>query len=302
MNPTGIVFDIQKFSLNDGPGIRTVVFLKGCPLRCVWCCNPESQAASAQLGYLAEKCTHCLDCVSACERNALQQRDGRLDVSLLHCNGCGDCIAYCPENALKIYGRETTTEAVLEEVLKDTSFYKNSGGGMTLSGGEPMQQFDFSLALLGGAKANDIHTCMETSGYASTENFRRIMPLVDLFLYDYKLTDPVEHERYTGVDNKVIIQNLHFLHDAGKDIVVRCILIPGINDNEQHFNAIANLEQRLPNLRGIELMPYHEFGKNKYETTGKKPFEPGISTVEDDQVDLWLDTLKSMGCEKVKRG
>ena len=239
-----------------------------------------------------------MECINSCKQAALYESRSSLHVDFLRCTACGDCIEECPDNALKIYGWETTTEEVMQEVLKDKSFYERSGGGMTLSGGEPMQQYKFSKELLIMAKKQHIHTCIETSGYAPTKLFAEMKDYTDLFLYDYK----IYHERYTGVDNNLIINNLRHLHDAGKDIVMRCILIPGMNDNEEHFRAIADLEKELKNLKGIEIMPYHEYGKSKYATIGKTPFETGTSTVEDEQVEIWLEKFKSLGCKKVKRG
>lgn len=298
----GIVFDIQKFALNDGPGIRTVVFLKGCPLKCVWCCNPESQKHVPQLGYLAEKCSHCMKCVDSCPEGVFSSKSDKLEVDFMACNTNGTCVDTCTDNALKIYGHEADAGNIMQEVEKDIPYYRNSGGGVTLSGGEPMDQFEFSMELFRKARTKNIHTCMETSGYAPTEQFEKIREYTDLFLYDYKLTDDFLHKRYTGVSKKQIIKNLDYLHEKDSEIILRCILIPGINDTKDHFEAIVGLERRYANLAGIEIMPYHEFGKNKYESIGKVPYGIGTSTVKQEQVERWLEKFKSMGAQKIKKG
>ena len=201
---TGIVFDIQKFALYDGPGIRTVVFLKGCPLKCAWCCNPESQSRQPQLSYNQEKCRHCFSCVPVCSSKAHKILDGKHRLDFGKCCAIGACVAECAYDALKIMGKRLESDLVLEQVIKDQAYFEKSGGGLTLSGGEPMMQFDFTLELLQKAKKRGLNTCVETCGYAPIHHFRQILPLVDHFLYDYKLTDNSLHQRYTGVPNDVI--------------------------------------------------------------------------------------------------
>ncbi len=180
----GTIFDIQKSALHDGPGIRTVVFLKGCPLRCTWCSNPESQSFSIQLGYDAEKCQHCLDCALVCPTGALTSQNNRLLVDVSTCNGCGVCLNECAQDALKLYGWQTDVKTVMDEVEKDRAFFKRSGGGLTLSGGEPLAQPTFAKALLEEAQKRGIHTCVETSGFCNPHVLESVLPFVDMFLFD----------------------------------------------------------------------------------------------------------------------
>lgn len=297
----GIIFDIQKFALHDGPGIRTIVFLKGCPLECAWCSNPESQRKIPQLGYFNNKCTNCGKCIPICQ-NAVFTLNKKLHVNFDLCDACGKCIEYCPSGALKIYGKQIDVATIINEVKKDIPFYVSSGGGLTLSGGEPMSQFELSLSILKEAKINDIHTCLETSAYAPTKQFSAIENYVDLFLIDYKITDNISHQKYTSLENSLIIKNIDMLYNNGNDIVLRCVIVPGINDNDKHFRSIAELDNKYPNLKGIEIMPYHEYGKNKYSSLGKTPFTLPNSTISKEKANEWLNQIKNFGGEKIKIG
>ena len=210
---SAMIFDIERNSYVDGPGIRTTVFLKGCPLSCVWCHNPESQSFEKQIMFYKSKCIGCGKCREVCPNN------------LKSCDFCGKCELYCPADARKICGKEYTIDEVLKEIVKDKPFYENSGGGVTLSGGEPLAQYDFSLELLKKAKENGIHTAIETCGYAEKSKILEIAKYVDLFLFDCKETNPELHKKYTGVDNKIILDNLKALSDAGSKIILRCPII-----------------------------------------------------------------------------
>jgi pyruvate formate lyase activating enzyme len=208
---TGTIFDIQRFALHDGPGIRTTVFLKGCPLSCTWCCNPESQNPSPQLGYDEDKCTHCLKCTVVCPTGALTAKDSRLTVDFSLCNACGKCVGECPESALKIYGYEADSEDVMQQVVRDKEYFDNSGGGLTISGGDPLFQPEFTIELLKKAKALNINTCIETSAFASKDVFEKLLPLVDFFYIDYKITGNNRHKDYTGIPPKQVLSNIDFL-------------------------------------------------------------------------------------------
>jgi len=269
-NITGLVFDIQKFSLHDGPGIRTTVFLKGCPLRCLWCHNPESLEAEPEISLIRSKCVGCGHCFKACPlHNHVLGADGERLFLRARCRRCGVCAEKCYARAIELIGREMDVEEVLADVENDRVFYETSGGGMTLSGGEPLFQFDFSLALLREAKQRGLHTCIETCGFAPFEHLERLVPLVDLFLYDCKESDPVRHRAYTGVPREVIVENLLRLDRLGAKIILRCPIIPGLNARDDHFAGIAELANRLANIREIHLMPFHPLGKSKYERLGK---------------------------------
>ena len=301
----GMIFDIQRTSLYDGPGIRTAVFLKGCPLRCQWCHNPESQSRGREISFRVEACAGCGECVNTCEHgaHALTQNETGVTVHIYNrslCQQCGHCVETCLYNALKVAGKETSVEAVMTEVRKDLSFYQKSGGGLTITGGEPMLQPEFTLELLKAAKAEDIHTCIETCGWASQRAYESVLPYVDLFLFDYKATDPETHRRLTGADNKLILANLDFLYKHGAHIQLRCPLIGGVNDSEDHLAGIAELDRRYPLLRGIDLLSYHNVGNSKYEQYGLANPLPGLETNGESLKQAWVSTMRSLGCEKAR--
>jgi pyruvate formate lyase activating enzyme len=266
----GIVFDVQRASMHDGPGIRTTVFLKGCQLRCAWCHNPESQRRRPELGFDAAKCAGCRACAGACAQGVHAfDPAGRHLVAFDRCIAAGACVAACPSEALRLYGGETTVDEIMRDVVKDRAFYEASGGGLTLSGGEPTVQLAFCLALLRAAKAAGIHTCVETCGFAPRESFEALAPLTDLFLFDYKDADGARHAANTGVSNERILDNLRWLHGQGAAIVLRCPLVPGVNDDDAHLRSIGALRRELPRLAGVDLLPYHEAGFGKYERLGR---------------------------------
>ena len=250
------IFDIQKASFVDGPGIRTTVFFKGCNLRCAWCHNPESQKGAKQMLFYENKCTGCGKCKEKCPH------------SLELCELCGKCALYCPHDARKICGREYTVDEVMREIRKDRSFYDSSGGGVTFSGGECMLQIDFLEELLKKCKADGIHTAVDTAGHVPFEYFERILPYTDLFLYDVKCFDSEKHKRYTGVGNERILDNLQRLLVCKKSVWVRIPIIPTVNDSAEELLNIKAFLDSCGAPERIELLPYHALGEHKYAALG----------------------------------
>ena len=256
----GQIFDIQRFCLDDGPGIRTTVFLKGCPLHCEWCHNPESLSPKKEIAIRYEKCTGCGACAQVCPVGAQRLLPQRV-IERNRCIACGKCVKACPEDALERLGRTVDSADVVKDVLRDIQFFKH-GGGVTLSGGEPMLQTAFCMDIADRLHREGVHIAMETCGYAAQENFAAVLPHVQLFLFDYKVDESL-YRRYTGVDAAKILGNLRFLHDHGANIILRCPIIPGVNDNENHFLKIAELLASLPHILRTELEPYHSLGVAK---------------------------------------
>lgn len=302
MSEKAIIFDIQRASLHDGPGIRTTIFLKGCPLDCLWCHNPEAIASKRQLFFYVDKCTQCGDCSKVCEDDVHHFMDGKHTIDYDKCTFCGKCVEACNFNALKIIGTEMSTDEVMLEIMADFDFYTNSGGGMTLSGGEPLLHFSFSMELLKRCKEMAVSTCVETSGFVSAIQFKQILPFVDLLLFDYKVTGSDEHQKYTGVPNERILENLDMAYLYGIPIILRCIIVPGINDTDQHLKGISALNVKYPNLKGIEILPYHTMGNNKRTSIGVEETLMHLQTVPPEVSSKWIERLKELGCDKAKIG
>ncbi len=263
----GMIFDIKRYAIHDGPGIRTAVFFKGCPLRCWWCHNPEGQSQRPQLIFRENRCKDFKDCVKACPQKAISW-DGKSLTNWERCDGCGKCAEVCFSGGRELVGRSIAVCDLIEEIKRDTVFYNQSSGGVTFTGGEPMLQKEFLRQTLIACRDLEIHTTVDTSGYASWKSFETIYPLVDLFLYDLKLMDDSRHVQYTSVSNRLILSNLKKLSKAGRRIIVRIPLIPGINDKEDDLTSFANFLSGLRTLEGVELMPYHEIGLAKYQSLG----------------------------------
>lgn len=264
----GIVFDVRRFSVHDGPGIRSTVFLKGCPLSCWWCHNPESQHSQPQVFYRPTRCIQCGRCVEACPQGAIAdpQDGGETDPAL--CIQCGVCAQVCPTEARELAGRRVTAHGLLAELERDTAFYDESGGGVTFSGGEPLQQARFLEELLPLCKAHDLHVALDTSGCAAWAVLERLRPFVDLFLYDIKLMDPEKHLRYTGVTNQLILDNLFRLSESGARIFLRVPVVPGVNDDPANLDEIGRLAASLAGVERVDLLPYHHAASVKYVNLG----------------------------------
>ena len=266
----GEIFDIQRFSIHDGPGIRTVVFLKGCSLYCPWCCNPEGISYKSELAYYPQKCFDCGECIHICPQKAITRscKEDGVSIDREKCNNCGVCVPVCNSKALTLMGEEISAGQVMKEVKKDTVFYRVSGGGLTLSGGEPLEQIDFTEALLSVAKQDGINTAVETCGYTSSENFRRVLKNVDYLLYDIKHTDSKKHKDFTGKDNKLILENMKLAVQICPSVTARVPYIPGFNDSEKEILEIADFISSI-SLASLHILPYHNLGFSKYKSLGK---------------------------------
>lgn len=293
---SGVIFNIQKMSLHDGPGIRTTVFLKGCPLHCQWCSNPESQTISPQLMVYSIRCIGCKKCIEACEENALIFHEHKIEyVDRNKCLYCFKCAEVCPSQALEITGRVAEVSEVISEVLKDRIFYANSGGGVTFSGGEPLFQPIFLYKLLRAAKKEGLHTAVETCGFSDWIHIKNILGFTDIVLYDLKLVDSDMHYHWTGRDNKKILSNLRKIASIDKKkLWIRIPIIPGINDMKSAvFEFKKIIDEILPEK--VSLLPYHEYGVNKYDKLGIKYNIIEIKTLKKNDI-KWIEKeIKNVG-------
>jgi len=265
---TGIVFNIQKYSIHDGPGIRTTVFLKGCPLDCWWCHNPESKKQGLEIIYWPQKCLGCGSCINVCPQKAIYMEGGSLEKNKELCLRCGKCSKFCPTEAMELVGKQMTIDQVMKEIEKDKIFYDESKGGVTFSGGEPLTQPEFLYGLLQRCKGQGIHTAVDTSGLASWEVLSKIIKGTDLFLYDIKHLDDEAHKKYTGVSNQLILGNLKKLAYEGAHINIRMPIIPGINDDDENIVNTALFITSL-NINLVNILPYHHTGADKYGRLGE---------------------------------
>lgn len=269
----GRIFDIKRFAVHDGNGIRTTVFFKGCPLKCVWCHNPEGISFMPQIGYFPYRCLNCGSCLGICSAHKME--GGIHKYSRERCSGCGKCESRCPGGALTFFGKTVTVESLMPRLLEDRDFYETSGGGVTLSGGECLCQADFCAALLKRLKREGIHTAVDTCGFVEKNAIDKVLPYTDLFLYDVKAIDEDVHIKCTGQSNKLILENLNHIDQAGGKIEIRVPLVPEMNENQ--LERIYRYTEKLHNLTKIKVLPYHDFAGSKYEALGMKNTLPKIN-------------------------
>lgn len=301
--PEGILFDIRKYSIHDGPGIRTAVFFKGCPLRCAWCHNPESQSFQPELILRPNRCIACEACVQVCPNGAVppsptgrgDRGDGFPFTDRSKCQACGECTLVCYAEGRQLIGRMYSLEQVLAEIEGDRVFYEQSGGGVTFTGGEPMSQRPFLLALLRACKALDLHTALDTSGYCSWEALDEVRSFVDLFLYDLKLMNDSRHRQYTAVPNKLILENLRKLTEHGHAVRVRIPAIPGVNDDQENLRASGEFLAGLPGLQRVDILAYHSSAEAKYQNLGMNYSLPGLKSPSDERMEEIAATLRGFG-------
>jgi pyruvate formate lyase activating enzyme len=297
----GMVFDIQRYSLHDGPGLRTNVFLKGCGLACRWCSNPEAKQPQPQIAFFERTCFLCGDCIPVCSAAAIAINDSKITWDPLKCNQCGLCAQVCLAHAFTLVGSEMTAGAVVAEVLRDAAFYSEHGG-LTLTGGEPTLQPEFAEAILRLAKYEGLHTAIETCGAARWQNIERLLPYLDLVLYDLKHIDAQAHERFTGASNALILDNLRRATRAGANLIVRVPLIPGFNANREGLVAIAEFVRSLETVREVHVLAYHTLGKSKYRALGL-PYElEQYLPMKLDEANDWASVFNDYGFEVMVGG
>jgi pyruvate formate lyase activating enzyme len=297
----GRVFNIQRFSIEDGPGIRTTVFLKGCPLQCLWCSNPESQNPFPEIAHSDSLCNGCGKCVEVCPEQAIILGSGeskeKIKIDRGKCNNCGKCIEACIFGALKFYGQTMSVDEVFDEVKKDMGFYSNSGGGVTASGGEPLSQADFVAELFRRCREEGIHTAIETCGYYNVSAAKKVFAETDLVMFDLKLMNRLQHKRVTGKYNDLIHRNIRSLVDRGVPTIIRIPVIPGINDSEENLAEIARFVQKLDKKLPVELLRYHRFGVSKYKMLDRDYQLTNLEPPPQEQLQKSVEIFKKYGLD-----
>ena len=296
-HPTGTIFAIKRYALHDGPDLRVTVFLKGCPLSCLWCHNPEGIAPAPAMLIVPGKCIGCGECLEACPEGALSTLPHGMSRDQAACTACGVCAEVCPALAHEAVGRKWTVPEVMAEIEKETPFFAANQGGVTFSGGEPLAQPDFLEAMLMACKDQELHLAVDTSGFASAETVSRVARHTDLFLFDIKHMDPIAHRRLTGVDNALILSNLRLLAQSGAQVALRLPLIPGLNDDEANIRSTGLLAASLPGIRSIDVLPYHASARGKYAKLGLPYPGESIKQSDPDNVDRAVDILQHCGLE-----
>ena len=278
---TRLVLSISRMTVHNGPGIRTLVLFKGCPLRCLWCSTPESQSARPELATFSSKCIHCNACLAVCPGGAIRLNENGVNVDRTSCDCCGKCVSVCNAEALRLLGRKMTVAELVAELLKDAVVFKHSHGGVTLSGGEPLLQPEFTVALARALADAGISVGVDTCGYVPQKTLNQLLPYVDYFLWDVKLVNERRHRDLTGVSNRRILNNLKFLSQQGTPIYVRIPLIPGFNDSKKDLEAVCRLVQGLASVVEIDLLPLHHLGKARYLSLGREYPIEGVSLISE---------------------
>lgn len=294
---TGVIFDIKRYAVHDGPGIRTTVFLKGCPLVCKWCHNPESWSAKPEPGLRISRCIKCGRCAEICPNKAVTFADDKPVIDITKCRVCGDCVEICPSGAREIIGRKVTVEQVMEEVNKDIVFYEQSGGGVTFSGGEPLMQPNFLYELTRCCKSSNIHTAVDTTCHAGLEVIKKVSKNTDLFLCDIKHMDSAAHKKFTGVPNELILENLKYLASEGKQIIIRLAVIPGFNDDLSDVQKTAEFAASLKGIERIDILPYNSGGRQKADRLTVDYPIMKTDRPSDEQIASIASTIESFGFE-----
>ena len=287
----GNIIKISRFCTDDGPGIRTVVFLKGCLLNCIWCHNPESQRNEPEIMYDSKKCVNCKRCYKVCNKGCHTFDEHTHAFHSEKCCACGECITVCQAKAIEVVGKKVSANEVLEEIEKDSIFYQTSNGGVTISGGEPLYQPEFTSGILKLCKEKGIHTAIETSGFASEQALKKVLKYCDLVLFDIKETNEENHKKFTGVSLAHIIKNLELINEQGIEFVVRLPIIPGLNDRKEHFDKVKSLAKNMQFCKGIEVMPYHSLGMYKYELLQREYLCSDISEPDNETFTKWKSFL-----------
>jgi len=296
----GRVINIQKYSVHDGPGIRTTVFFKGCPLDCWWCHNPESQSLNQEIMFFEERCTGCGICVKRCTENAIEIVDNMAVLNEEKCTPCSRCTDFCPNDAREFVGKDITVQELMKEIIKDEVFYEESKGGVTFSGGEPLIHVDFLNEILKRCKDRGIHTAVDTSGAVQWEKIEKLIDKIDLFLYDIKLMDNEKHKKYVGTENIVILENLKKLSHRGANIFVRMPIISGVNDDDNHIDEALRFLSNI-NLLQVNLLPFHKMGRDKYRRIKKDYKLTGLEKPSEERMTEIADRFIRKGI-KVKIG
>lgn len=291
----GVIFDIKKYAIHDGPGIRTTVFFKGCPLACRWCHNPEGISVKPQRIFRQERCVSCGECIQICPQKGISQAAGRMIADQARCDLCQTCAEHCPSGAVEFAGHEVTVAEVIRQIEKDTAFYDQSSGGVTLSGGEPLMQPEFLLELLDACSELDLHRAVDTTGYADAGLLLQVARKTDLFLYDLKLMDATKHREFTGVSNQLILNNLKLLSKNKAHIQVRIPIIPGINNDADNMMRTADFVASLPGIECIAILPFHDSAREKYVRLGMECMATDMESPGEEDLKVLVGWLAQSG-------